>query len=901
MNERDTIMVDRLNAALEGRYRIDRELGEGGMATVYLAEDLRHHRNVALKVLKPELAAVVGAERFLAEIETTANLSHPNILPLFDSGEADGFLFYVMPYVEGDSLRDRLVKEKQLPVDETVRIATDVAEALDHAHRHGVIHRDVKPANILLQDGRPVVADFGIALAVSQAGGGRLTETGLSLGTPYYMSPEQATGDREVDPRSDVYALGCVIYEALAGEPPHTGSTAQAVLGRILMGEVDPPTVHRSAIPPNVEGAVMKALEKLPADRFASARELAEALRNPAFRYAGPGGAAARGTETPDRWRTPAVVLAVAVLLLAVGLAWSLRQRPEPAPVVRYALRLPPRGLAPVVGTRLAMAPDGSAVVYVASAGQEETQLWLHRRGELEATPIPGTEGARSPFMSPDGQQVGFVAAGAQQGLVVASLSGRPPQVLVQDGLVGSDGGSWSEDGYIYYDGLTAGGTRGIMRVSDRGGDPEQVTTVDTAAGETDHVWPRAVSDGGILFTVIRPGGFETADIAVSGPDTDGHELLVRGVAAWYLETGHLVYVTSDGVLMAVEYDPGSHRIAGDPAPVEAGLVVGANAAVDMGVSRGGRLAYFTGRSDAARREAVWVDRSGTVALADSAWGPTGLLTVRLSPDDRHIAFVTREAAGEKIWTKELDGGPVTLLTPWPRRSYRPVWSRDGQSIFFASNHQGGHWHARRVRADGSSPRADTVLVLESPIFEVLPPDDDGRVVFRAGDIGPNRADVGYAAGDSVVWALRSPANEFEVALSPDGRWLAYVAGFTGRAEVYVRPFPDVASRRVQVSANGGTAPAWGPDGRELYFRDGDGWMVAARVAAAPEFSVTSRTRLFDATAYRSDPTYRAYDVDSNGSRFLMIRPLLTDGSYEGSVVVVERWFEELNAVMEDR
>ena len=234
--------VTRLNAALEGRYTIERELGEGGMATVYLATDLKHNRNVALKVLKPELAAVVGAERFLAEIETTANLTHPHILPLFDSGEADGFLFYVMPHIEGESLRERIDREKQLGVDDSVAITQKVAGALDYAHEHGVVHRDIKPGNILLSaQGEPLVADFGIALAVAQAGAGRITETGLSLGTPHYMSPEQATGDRDVDPRSDVYALGCVLYEMLSGQPPFSASSAQAVLVKILT--MDAPSI----------------------------------------------------------------------------------------------------------------------------------------------------------------------------------------------------------------------------------------------------------------------------------------------------------------------------------------------------------------------------------------------------------------------------------------------------------------------------------------------------------------------------------------------------------------------------------------------------------------------------------------------------------------------------------
>ncbi len=221
-----------LQAALAGRYRIERELGVGGMAIVYLAQDLRHDRRVAVKVLRPELAAILGAERFLQEIKTTANLQHPHILGLLDSGEVEGLLWYAMPYVEGESLRSRLQREKQLPVDDALRIAREVGVALDYAHRHGVIHRDIKPENILLNDGQALVSDFGIALAVSAAGGGRMTETGMSLGTPQYMSPEQAMGERELTARSDVYALGCVVYEMLVGEPPFTGATAQQILGR---------------------------------------------------------------------------------------------------------------------------------------------------------------------------------------------------------------------------------------------------------------------------------------------------------------------------------------------------------------------------------------------------------------------------------------------------------------------------------------------------------------------------------------------------------------------------------------------------------------------------------------------------------------------------------------------
>src|SRR3954463_12382438 len=270
--------TDQLNSALTGRYTIERELGEGGMATVYLAHDVKHKRKVALKVLKPELGAVLGVERFLSEIQVTANLQHPNLLPLFDSGEADGLLFYVMPFVEGETLRHRIEREKQLPVDEAVRIASAIAGALGYAHRHGVIHRDLKPENILMHEGELLIADFGIALAVSKAGGARITQTGLSLGTPQYMSPEQATGDRAVDARTDVYSLGAVAYEMLTGEAPHSGNTAQAIIAKVLTDKPRSIRLSRDTVPPHVERAVECALAKLPADRFPSARDFADAI-----------------------------------------------------------------------------------------------------------------------------------------------------------------------------------------------------------------------------------------------------------------------------------------------------------------------------------------------------------------------------------------------------------------------------------------------------------------------------------------------------------------------------------------------------------------------------------------------------------------------------------------------
>ena len=399
----------RLNAALQGRYAIERELGEGGMATVYLADDLKHERKVAVKVLKPELAAVVGAERFVAEIKTTANLKHPHILPLFDSGEADSFLFYVMPYLEGETLQGRIDREKQLPVDEAVRIATAVANALDHAHRHNVIHRDIKPANILLQDGEPVIADFGIALAVGAAGGSRLTETGLSVGTPWYMSPEQATGDQPIGASTDTYALGSVLYEMLVGEPPYPGTTAQAVLGKIIAGKPVSATEQRPAIPAHVDAALRKALEKLPADRFTAALDFGRALGDEHFRYRDEAGVSVGAVS--GLWNRLSIA-ASAVAVISTGLlVAAVLSGPQARanPVMRFTVPVGEGSEVHLGGgvdgfwgrpssTSLAISPDGGLLVCSAweDVGGDvgvTSRLYLRRLGQERADPLEGSEG----------------------------------------------------------------------------------------------------------------------------------------------------------------------------------------------------------------------------------------------------------------------------------------------------------------------------------------------------------------------------------------------------------------------------------------------------------------------------------------------------------------------------
>ncbi len=505
------------------------------MATVYLAEDLKHKRKVAVKVLRPELAAVLGAERFVQEITTTANLQHPHILPLFDSGEADGFLYYVMPYIEGETLRDKLNRETQLGIEEAVRITCDVADALDAAHQQGVIHRDIKPENILLHDGRPMVADFGIALAVSAAAGGRMTETGMSLGTPHYMSPEQATAEKDLTNRSDIYSLGCVIYEMLTGEPPHTGGSAQAIIMKIVTDDARPVTELRKSVPPHVAAATAKSLERLAADRFESAAKFAEALTNPAFTLPTTQAATLAGASASGRWKQMAIAVTALAAVLLVTTVWGWLRPERPKHVSRYSIALPEGEALVTRFARLAISPDGSRLVYIGES-EGSRRLWVRPRDQLHATPLAGTEGADAPFFSPNGDRVGFIIG--RRTLRIASLRGGPP-VTVTDSLVGVAGASWGPDGFLYSDGS---GFVPLVRVAATGGVPQWFTTLDSAQGEIDHVWPDALPNGkGVIFTVRHGLNSELADIAVAEVATGTHKMLVRGVYARYAASGHLV------------------------------------------------------------------------------------------------------------------------------------------------------------------------------------------------------------------------------------------------------------------------------------------------------------------------------------------------------------------------
>ena len=892
MNSPDT--ASRLNSALKGRYRVERQLGEGGMATVYLADDLKHERKVALKVLKPELAAVVGAERFLAEIKTTANLTHPNILPLHDSGESDGFLYYVMPFIEGETLRDRLEREKQLPVDEAIRIATDVAEALHSAHKQGVIHRDVKPANILLSEGRPLVADFGIALAVSAAGGGRLTETGLSMGTPYYMSPEQASADRDPSAASDVYSLGCVLYEMLVGEPPYTGGSAQAVLAKILTDPAPAPAKVRGSIRPNVDAAIRKALEKLPADRFTGAQEFVRALADPGFRH---GELAAAGvTVGRGLWNPLAIGLGVLALVFALTTGWSLLGPAPPAPVGRFESPFR-EGEVPTGWVELT--PDGSALVYVGPGESGEgSQLWVRSWDELDARPIPGTELA-TPLtflaLSPDGREVAFIegqAVGVTGPLRVVPLAGGQSRTLVE----GASNASWSDDGWVYFTAVDLT----IHRVRESGGPNETVT--ELSEGELFHSFPQFLPGGRhLLFGVWRAGDGSDAAVWAVDLETRERKLLTPGIVARYTASGHLLFGTTDGQLMAAPFDARRAELTGDAVPVAEGLSTNPTIGfVAYSVSGDGSLVYLTGGVASGQQQLIVVDLEGNVEPLVLA--PRNFQFVAWSPDGQSVVY---DSEGQ-IYTYNVALGTTPRQLTFEGVSFVPVYSPDGSRVAFSSIREGTDGPDLFVKdlTDNFLPRS--VITLPANQLPTQWPSDT-LIVFERGEGGLGdlwTVDLSDPDSARAVAYLSSEADLRRMVVSPDGTLAAYRSNESGQIEVYVRSFPD-PGERTKVSENGGAKPFWSPDGNTLYYERfdpaGESTFMAARTERDPVPVVLSTDSLFTVASITALAAGSALHPD--GDRFILAQNVSTSGVEDGApepsrLILVQNFFEELKRLV---
>jgi eukaryotic-like serine/threonine-protein kinase len=855
--------LDRLRTALADRYRIERELGQGGMATVYLAQDLKHDRKVAIKVLRPELAAVIGADRFLSEIKTTANLQHPHILALHDSGQADSFLFYVMPFVEGESLRDRLHREKQLPIGDAVRIATEVAGALDYAHRHGIIHRDIKPENILLHDGRALVADFGIALAATSAGS-RMTETGMSLGTPHYMSPEQAMGDRELTPRSDVYALGAMTYEMLLGEPPFTGPTAQSIVAKVMTEKPAPLLSRRDRIQPHVEHAVLTALEKLPADRFESTAAFAAALGNPAFTVASQTG---HSRITPGgsvgRRPSPALLL-LTIAALGVG-AWGWLRPQAHRADRQLVVSLP---LLSRIGFPV-LSPAGDRVVFIGDG-----RLWIRSLADLVSRPLDGTDDAMAPFWSPDGRNLGYFVG--NRVFRVPAEGGTPALVTEVDQACPLDtvcGGSWTDDGRI----LLSSGFSGIHVVADGGGPLRPFLM--PGSGEHFHRVQSLPNGRGAIFEVDPDHG----ENRIEAWDGRERRLLVgAGAMQQYVEPGYLLFRRSGGI-WALPLSRGGTAADEDPFLVVDGAF-GASASPD-----GSLLYQVAGTYES---QLIWVARDG--AMRGEVTTDQGRARrPALSPDETRIAFEGR--TGIRIHAPDRGlrmplGSPDTIQT-------RPVWAPAGDRIFYvtASGPDGEETRIRMVRAEGGVP----VTIADSG-FDPGVSADGHYLTYRTGEVE-----------DFDLWFrdLRDPASPprrflvgpgsaASLRLSPDGRFAAFVAGDprTGKYEIYLSRFPS-GEDRIQVSAGGVryySLVYWSAAGDQLYYvREADGALMAADVMLGDQVRLSAPRVLFTESPSGLSLT-EGLSVSRDPSRFLVVLRSVPHGGQAAAIVLLSNWLERV-------
>ncbi len=891
--------LEQLSSILADRYRIEREIGAGGMATVYLAYDVRHDRKVALKVLRPELAAVIGAERFLVEIKTTANLQHPHILALFDSGrtgDAAGgpdFVYYVMPFIEGESLRDRLTRDKQLPVHEAILIAREVADALDYAHRHAVVHRDIKPENILLHGGHALVADFGIALAASRSdGGSRMTETGMSLGTPHYMSPEQAMGERDITARSDVYALGCVLYEMLVGEPPFTGPTPQAIVARVMTEEPRRLTLQRKSIPLHVEAAVNTALEKLPADRFPSAAAFAAALDATSFTMAIPAAGAKAAAGTPLVRTTKFAILATAatVAIATFGLTrWLISPGTVTSQQSAQLSIVLPRGyeLGQSQLSQLAISHDGTRLAHV-GLKDGKTRIFVRSLDEAQAQALEGTEGGDGPFFSPDGEWIGFFAGGK---LWKITVSGAALQTLAEAQF--HRGGDWGDDGFVYFAPINSGT---LWRVPEGGGAATEVTHLDTAAGEISHRWPHRIAGTTTLLYAAWTGpGNDEHHVARQTIGSKEHVLLVKGGdAPQYVAKPGLLLYAQQNQLFSVPWEP-SQQDLGKAVPEAAAEQPNYNGGNEgtpsYAVSDNGTLVYISTKGAYDKRRLVWIGRAGAITplpLPERAYE-----NVAISPQGDRAVVQTREGT-TRLWIYDFVRGTLTPLATGTGSSQAPLWTADGRRVIYRGTRHGTrnlYW----IPVDGSGDE-ERLSTMPGLIQTPTSVSADGRVLLFD-QSGPDEP------GGSATWVmpldgdrtarrfLPSPAPSRDGQLSPDGRWVAYQASVASRQEIFVAPFSGSGERRL-VSTDGGTEPLWSPDGRELFFQSASR-LMGVTVTPGTTFSASPPRVVHDGRFFATTNGNTSFSITKDGARFLRLQPVDEEQAIT-HIEVVLNWFSAL-------
>ena len=879
-----------------GPYEILSAIGAGGMGEVFRAHDSKLDRDVAIKVL-PEAFAQDDKRmtRFQREAKVLASLNHTNIASIYGLEDSSNVRALVMELVEGPTLAD-LIKQGPMAIDEAVPIAKQICDALEYAHERGIVHRDLKPANVKVTPEDAVkVLDFGLAKALETDAGSAdistsptisrmATLAGVLLGTAAYMSPEQARA-KPVDRRADIWAFGCVLYEMLTGKMAFRGESVTDTLAAVIKAEPDWSQLP-AATPMRVRVLLRRCLQKDPKQRLrdiGDARISLEEVLSGASEGVSSLGA---GGPTLRRVLPWAAALFVAGVVLAGATVWILKPSPAPPPrpVTRAVITLPPgQRLAGLTGPALALSPDGSHLAYVATTIQPggTQQIYLRAMESLESRPIPGTEGAATPFFSPDGQWLGFFADGKLKKVSVGGGSA----VTVADGTY-PGGASWSSQGIIAFSPAV---TSALRQVSDAGGTPHALNRF--GRGDISHRWPEFLPGGtAVLFAAgVTGSNWSNAQVVVQSVLTgERRNLIQRATNPRYAPSGHLVYAQG-GSLMAAPFDAQRLEVTGTIVPVVEGVLQSpVSGAAQYSISATGSLVYIPGGVSAAQHRMVWVSRAGVEQPI--ATPPHAYFAPRLSPDGRRVA-VSLTGQESQIWLYDLSRETLTRLTLEGSTNTAPVWTPDGKRITFASNKDGPvsiYWEM----ADGSGG------------LERLSTGENNQIPFSWSHDGQllTFLEVDATTGND-IWVLqlsdrkaqpflRTPFNESVPQFSPDGRWLAYISDESGHFEIYVQPYPGPGSKW-QISTEGGTEPVWNPNGRELFYRSGEK-MMTVDISTQPGFAAGKPRMLFEGRYEPTPLTTPNYAVSPDGQRFLMLKPAQQAEEAPTQINVVLNWIEEL-------
>jgi eukaryotic-like serine/threonine-protein kinase len=878
-----------------GHYQVASKLGEGGMGEVYRARDIRLNRDVAIKVLSDAFASDRDRlARFEREAQLLAALNHPRIATIYGFEEANGVRALAMELVEGPTLAERTAAGP-MGIPETLALAREIAEGLEYAHERGIIHRDLKPANVkVTPEGSVKILDFGLAKAIEPTTSGANlansptisvagTQAGVLLGTAAYMSPEQARG-HVADRRADIWAFGCVIYEMLTGRQPFAGATLTDVLAAIVTR--DPEWDRLPAdLSPRVSNLLRRCLRKDPRDRLRDIGDARLEIEDAQLAPIGPATSVIKAPAPRWAWLMPALG-GLVVGAVAAGVVFGSRR--DVAPTTRVPTRLQAKlpektSLSLSRGSSIALSPDGSTLVYLANAGGQP-QLFTRALNRLESTPLPGTEGATNPFFSPDGKWIGFFAGGR---LRKVALSGGQPVTLCE--APNPRGEAWSVDDFIYF---TPTSGSGVWRVSAMGGAPEEVTR--RQKGELSHRWPQALPDGKtILFTVWNDTGFETAQVVAQSVATgERRTVLTGGSYARYLPggdgttSGYLIYARASG-LLAAPFDVGRLQVTATPVPVLDNVVTNLSGGAHFSVSPAGSLTYVGGGMAEAARAIAIVDRNGTGRTLTTIRGMS--LYYQVSPDGKRLVRSNPAGPNRDIWVHDLERGTATRLT-YGDNSSRPIWTPDGKRIAFSAGLPDANIFWKLADGTGSDER-----LTKSPHTQFAGAfSPDGKLLVYVENHPASGSDIWVLPmeGDRTPRPfLQTPFVENEVALSPDGHWLAYQSNESGRYEIYVQPFPS-GGRKIQVSTEGGGTAQWSRNGREIFYRSQNRMMAVAlrfpAVEGVSDVEVEKPRVLFEG-GY--EPVFSL----TPDERFVMIRNL-TDDFAPTEVQVVLDWIADLQS-----